>query len=83
MCDLNATEVVWAKIKCLARDNSAVGDTSYEALKLRTEHAMYMIFSVTKEDWEGCGAMSRKYRIGFGKLTRLLLTHLLFYSFFR
>jgi hypothetical protein len=68
MCYLNATELVWAKLKGLVRANSAMGDMSYQALALLTEHAMYTIYLVTKEGKDcGCHVTETELVLGTSK----------------
>lgn len=50
MCELNAVELAWAKIKRLVREKNTTGDLS---LKMLTELTESAISSVTKQDWEG------------------------------
>jgi hypothetical protein len=50
MCDLNATELAWAKVKNYVRDANTEGNLTLERLKELTEDAFK---TVTKQDWMG------------------------------
>lgn len=50
MCEFNAIELAWAKVKRLIRENNTTGEFSLEALQQQTKEA---ISAVTKEDWAG------------------------------
>jgi hypothetical protein len=68
MCDLNMTELAWAKIKCIVKEKNVTGDLSVQSLQAFSEDA---VNSVTKEDWEGyCQDVGK---IVIGKWTRFFL----------
>lgn len=50
MCELNAIELAWAKVKRLVRETNITADLSLTKLREVTENAMA---SVTTQDWEG------------------------------
>lgn len=50
MCEFNAIELAWAKIKRCIRESNTVGEFSAQALQ---SHTLNAINSVTQEDWIG------------------------------
>ncbi|KAJ4431632.1 hypothetical protein ANN_20231 [Periplaneta americana] len=50
MCDLNAIELAWSKIKRIVRDTNVTGDLSLTKLRETTKNA---IQEVTRQDWTG------------------------------
>lgn len=50
MCDLNAIELAWSKIKRIVRDTNVTGDLSLTKLRETTKNA---IQEVTRQDWAG------------------------------
>ncbi|XP_063237876.1 uncharacterized protein LOC134539624 [Bacillus rossius redtenbacheri] len=50
MCELNAIELAWAKLKRLVRENNTTGELSLQSLQIQTTQAMN---SITCSDWEG------------------------------
>lgn len=50
MCELNAIELAWAKIKRVIREHNITGDLSLTKLQEVTRNA---VMSVTPSDWEG------------------------------
>jgi hypothetical protein len=50
MCEFNAIELAWAKVKRAVRENNTAGQLFLHALQMQTAEAMS---SVTSEDWDG------------------------------
>jgi hypothetical protein len=50
MCEFNAVELAWAKVKRTVRENNTAGQLFLHALQMQTAESM---FSVTSEDWDG------------------------------
>jgi hypothetical protein len=67
MCEFNAVELAWAKIKRAVRDNNTAGQLSLHALQMQTAEAMP---SVTSDDWPPGRSESLPDRIQCGLGTR-------------
>jgi hypothetical protein len=50
MCDLNRTELAWAKLKNLIRINNVSGDINMNRLQ---ELVLEATLQISREDWEG------------------------------
>jgi hypothetical protein len=69
MCELNAIELAWAKVKNTVRENNITGDLSLSKLQLATQEA---INGVTKEDWIGYCSHVQKVENEFWEKDRVL-----------
>jgi hypothetical protein len=50
MCEFNAIELAWAKVKRAVREKNTAGQLSLHTLQMQTAETMS---SVTSEDWDG------------------------------
>jgi hypothetical protein len=62
MCDLNALELAWAKVKYHVGDANTEGNLTLKRLKKLTENAFK---TVTKQDWMGYCSHVRKLELQY------------------